>query len=145
MAAGNWIVYDAFREAVADGTIDLDNDTFNVILLSDSYTPSAAHSDNSDLTNEVANGNGYTTGGQALSSVTWGHSGTTATFDAADITWSASSGDIGPFRYAVINDVTADHLVAYCNLGSDFTILDGNDFTIQMNASGILTLSGAAS
>jgi hypothetical protein len=40
----------------------------------------------------------------------------------------------------------ANPLVAYCVLDSaDITISDGNTLMIQINASGILTLSGATS
>lgn len=146
MAAGNWIAYNGFREYVGDGTVDMDNDTFKVQLHSSTYTPNAeTHDTTTDLSNEVANGNGYTTGGATLGSVTWTKSTTTVTFDSADPTWTASGGNIGPARYAVINDTTANKLIAYCDLGEDVTTLDGNTLTLTINASGILTLSGATS
>lgn len=148
MPAGNWIMYNSAREYIGDGSIDLDTNTFKLMLVTNSYTPSASHTQKSDVTNEVANGNGYTSGGATLSSVTWAHSGTTATFDAADPSWTASGGNIGPFRIGVIYDDTSasDLLVAYCILdSSDITVTSGNTFTIQLNASGILTLSGASS
>ena len=150
MAAGNWIMYNSAREYIGDGVIDLDTHTFKILLTSNSYTPSAAHSTLSNITNQVANGNGYTTGGATLTSVTWGHSGTTATWDAANVSWTATGGSIGPIRIAVIYDDTptspADPLVCYCILDSaDITVSNGSTFTIAFNASGILTLSGADS
>ena len=148
MAAGNWIVYDSAREYLADGTIDLDTHTFKVMLTTSSYTPSASHTVLADVTSEVTNGNGYLTGGQALTSVTWAHSGTTATFDAANPAWTASGGSIANIKNAVIYDDTAasDELLCYCVLdASTITVTDGNTFTINLNASGILTLSGASS
>ena len=151
MPAGNWIMYNIARMYIGDGVMDMDNDTFKCSLHSATYTPNAeTHTNYADLTNEVASGNGYTTAGDALTSVTWTQSTTTVTFDAADPAWTASGADVGPFRYAVIYDDTvttpeADPLVCYCDLGSNITILDGNTFTIQINASGILTLSGATS
>lgn len=147
MAAGNFILFNTAREYIGDGTIDLDTHTFKIQLHSDSYTPNAeTHSVKTDLSNEVANGNGYTTGGATLTA-TWVRSTTTVTFDANDVQWTASGGNIGPFQYAVIYDDTAssDELVAYCDLGDDYTIIDGNTATIAFNASGILSLSGAIS
>ena len=148
MAAGNWIMYNSARAYIGDGTIDLNSHTFKVMLTSNSYTPSASHTQKSNVTNEVANGNGYTSGGATLTSVTFNYSGTTATWDAADPSWTGSSGSIGPFRIAVIYDDSAanDELVCYCILDSaDITVTAGSTFTIQFNASGILSLTGATS
>jgi hypothetical protein len=137
--------YNSFREYCADGTIDLDNDTFKVMLVASDYTPSAAHTVKADITNELSTANGYTAGGATLGSVTWGHSGATATFDAADTVWTASGGSIVA-RYAVIYSDTAasDELVAYVLLDTtpaDVTTTAGNTLTLQWNASGIFTLT----
>jgi len=141
-------MYNSARAYIGDGTIDLNSHTFKVMLTSNSYTPSAAHTQKSNVTNEVANGNGYTSGGETLTSVTFNYSGTTATWDADDVSWTGSVGSIGPFRIAVIYDDTAsnDELVCYCILDSaDITVTAGSTFTIQFNASGILSLTGATS
>jgi len=148
MAAGNWIMYDSAKEYIGDGTIDLDTHTFKILLTTNSYTPDrATHTVKADVTNELSTANGYTAGGATLT-VTWGQTSGTATFDATDVAWTASGGNIGPFRNAVIYDDTAasDELLCYCVLNtSDLTATDGQTFTIQFNASGILTLSGADS
>lgn len=145
MAANALVFYDSFVERIADGGHDLDTNTFKVQLHTSSYTPSAAHAQLSDLTNEVANGNGYTTGGATLASVTWGQTGGTATFDAADTAWTASGGSITA-RYAVLYDDTSvgDLLIGYIlldNTPADVTVTDGNTLTLQWNASGIFTLA----
>lgn len=151
MAAGNWIMYDSAKEYIGDGTIDLDNDTFKIILTTSSYTPNrATHTVYADVTNELSTANGYTAGGATLGTVTWTQSGGTATFDCVDPAWTASGGNIGPFRNAVIYSDTpvapADPLVCYCVLETtDLTATDGQTVTIALNASGILTLSGATS
>lgn len=45
--------YNSFKEYIADGTIDLDTDTFKVTLHTSSYTPSATtHTIYSDLTKD---------------------------------------------------------------------------------------------
>ena len=143
--AASLTFYNSFREYVADGTIDLDTHTFKVMLVASGYTPSAAHTVKADVTNELSTANGYTAGGATLGSVTWGHSGGTATFDAADTVWTASGGSIVA-RYAVIYDDTAanDELVCYILLDTtpaDVTTTAGNTLTLQWNASGILTIT----
>lgn len=151
MAAGNWIVYDSFKVWMADATFDMDLDTFKVALTTNTYSPSiATHSVYADITNELATASGYTNGGATLGSVTWAKSGSTTTFDAADPSWTASGGSL-VFRKAVIYksgtaNAHVSPLVCYCILDSaDITITDTNTFTIQLNASGILTLTGATS
>ena len=152
MAAGNWIVFDLFKLWMADGTFDLDADTFKVTLHTNTFVPNiATQSVYADLTNELATANGYTNGGLTLTSVTWTRSGSTTTFDAADFVWTASGGSIGPFRIAVIRksgtaNAHVDPLICYCILDSaDITVTSGNTFTIQLNASGIFTVTGATS
>lgn len=141
--------YQSFREYMADGTIDLDTDTFKVTLHSSSYTPSASsHTVLADATNELSTANGYTNGGATLGSVTWTRSGAVVTFDAADTTWTASGGSIAA-RHAVISksgtaNAIVNPLVAYILLDTtpaDVTATTGNTFTLQWNASGIFTQS----
>lgn len=147
MAANAWIVYNSFREYMGDGTIDLDGDTFLMGLSTSSYTPSAAHSTISDITNELS-GSGYS---RYSLTATWTRSGTTVTFDSDDATFTASGGAITA-RYAWIMDDTptspADPLVCYSLLDTtpaDVSVTDGNTLTVAINASGIFTLTGATS
>lgn len=141
--------FNSFRKYMADGTIDLDTDTFKVTLHSSTYTPNAStQTVYADLTNELSTANGYTNGGATLGSVTWSQSGGTVTFDAADTAWTASGGSITA-RYAVIrksgtaNSIT-DPVLAYILLDTtpaDVTATSGNALTLQWNASGIFTLT----
>lgn len=135
------LIYNAFPLYLGDGTIDLDSDTLKVSLHTSSYTPAATHSVYGDLTNEVANGNGYTTGGETLSTVTWTESSGTATLSAANPTWTSSTFIA---RYAVVYDDTpsspAKPLICLFDFSTDQTVSNGT-FTLQFNASGILTIS----
>ena len=148
MPAGKWKLYDTAKLNIGNGTTDLDTHTFKIALFtSSSDANTLTETVYSGLTNEVANANGYTTGGNTLSGVTWTQTSGTATFDATDTTWTASGGSITA-RYAVIYDDTAatKPLVCVCLLDTtpaDVTATAGNTLTIQFNASGIFTLSGA--
>jgi hypothetical protein len=78
---------------------------------------------------EVANGGGYTTGGNTLTVSqipTNGGSGTTAFIDFADTTWTSATITA---RGALIYNSTDDTAVAVLDFGSDKTSTDG-DFTI---------------
>ncbi len=139
MAAGPFTFYDSVAELIADGTIDLDGHTFNLQLHTSSYTPSAAHDELADLTNEVSNAFGYTTGGVALTGVTWSQTGGVATFDSDPVVWNASGGAITA-RYAVLIDLTAtnDKLIGYFLLDSapaNVSATDGNSLTVTPHAS----------
>ncbi|MFP1634077.1 hypothetical protein ACLB6G_20295 [Zhengella sp. ZM62] len=140
MAAGTFTLYDHVAEIIGDGSIDLDNDTFKIALVTSSYTPSAAHTTWSQVSsNEVADGNGYTTGGASLASVTWAQTSGAAKFDSNDQVWTASGGSIAA-RYAVIYDDTSatDLLLGYLLLDTtpaDLTATDGNTLTVGPDAS----------
>lgn len=144
MAADAWKIYDSFKEKMADGTLDLDNNTFKCALFTSSLTPSQTDDLYSALTGEVAEAFGYTTGGETLTTVTWVESGGTVTFDSDDISWNATGGSLVA-RYAIIYESSTSQLVAMSlldNTPADVTVTDGNTLLIQIDPSGIFTLSG---
>lgn len=156
-AAGKWKAYDLAKLRLADGTFDMDNAALGLTVAlflstSNANTLSVGTGLYGDLTNEHANANGYTTGGIALTGETWVNSSGTITFDCNDVVWTASGGSVVA-RFAVIYcNATVNSIVkpllCVCLLDTapaDVTTTTGNTFTIQMNASGLLTLSGATS
>lgn len=133
--------YSSCKQYRNDGTIDLDATNIYVALVTSSYTFSAAHTIWADVSaNEVATGDGYTTGGAQLGSL----SVNSTRWDAADVTFS---GLTKTFRYAVIYvNATVNSIVKpliACIL-LDATPADvsvtGVDYVISWNASGIATL-----
>src|SRR6476661_186986 len=92
------IIPTSFKTDLASGNIDLDSDTFYVMLITSSATPSAAWDRRNDVTNEVT-GTGYTAGGQALTTLTVTASGTQGKWTADPTTWSSATITA---RYAVI-------------------------------------------
>lgn len=122
------------------------NDSLIIILLDSSHTRTLTNTLYSEVSaNELATGNGYTQKTEALTSVTSAESSGTWTLDAADASWTASGGDIGPATDAVILDDTitspADALLFDIDFEASETAGDGTDFIIAFNASGICTIT----
>ena len=140
MAAGAWTFTNTGRTSLTTGTF-LTGDTYKIALFLSTSNIGAASTTYAGVTNEHANANGYTTGGNA---VTLSKSGTTTvTFDATDpAVWTASGGSIVA-RFAVLYEVGGD-VLAYCLLDStpaDVTVTTGNTLTLTINASGVFTLA----
>jgi|SRR5687768_10705984 len=85
---------------------DLTGATIMMLLTTSTYVPdtdNAGHSVLADITNELANGNGYTTGGVALASPTIADFSTTGyKFSTGAASWTASGSGIPAWRYGVI-------------------------------------------
>ena len=111
-------------------------DTFKIALLkaaaAGSGTFGTATTNYSDLgSDQLANGSGYSTGGNTLSSVTPVADGTTAVCDFADTTWtSATFTSSGALIY---NDTDAGAACAVLSFGGDQQVSSG-DFQIQFPA-----------
>jgi len=139
-AAGAWTFTNGGRTSLLDGTFDLDTDTFKMALLLSTSNIGAASTTYAGLTNEHANNNGYSTGGNATALSLSGT--TTVTVDCTDEVWTASGGSIVA-RFAVIYEVSGN-VLAYCLLDSapaDVTATDGNTLTVAIHASGVFTLA----
>jgi len=102
-------------------------------------TYGAATTNYSNLTgnsDELANGSGYTTGGNTLTSVTPVADGTTAVCDFDNTTWSSAtfttSGAI------IYNSSASNAAVAVLSFGGDQQVSSG-DFTIQFPAAAAST------
>jgi hypothetical protein len=132
--------YTSYNQYVHDGTIDLDATNIYVALVTSSYTFSAANTIWADVsTNEVATGDGYTTGGAQLASLSV--NGTR--FDAADTAWT---GLTKTFRFGVVYvNATVNGIVKpligcvlFDSTPADI-VMNGGTFTIQWHANGLIT------
>ncbi len=135
-------LYDHTSAKFADGSFAV-GDTYKVMLCT-SATFTAANATLASITKtEVANGNGYTTGGVALTNVAVSTVTTNdAKFDADDATWTASGGSITASYAILYNDTdTNDPPVAFIDLDGSKTATDGTDFVLVWNASGIVTFT----
>ena len=151
MAAGAFKVYGAAAEAIAKGTVDLDSNTFRMVLVTSAYTPNqSTHSTWTDVSaNEVAAGGGYSTHGKLLT-CTVNRLSLVVTFDCDDQSWTSSTITA---KYAVIvKDADAngalastDALVAYCDLesGGGSISTTAGTLAITINASGVFTMTAS--
>src|SRR5215208_5738347 len=138
--ASTALVFDEAMYNIGNGLIDLDSHTFKAVL-----TNTAPVQDTSallaDIT-QIANGNGYLTGGVTLSGVTWAETGAGTgiwQWTASDFSWTASGGSIATFRYVVIysDTSTGDALLLYVDYGTTLVITDGNTFYVDVQAAGL--------
>ena len=135
--AGTWKWYGEGLLNVAKGAIDLDTDTFKIMLTTSAYTPNQdTHNFRDDVTNEVM-GTGYTAGGATLSgvSVTYDSATNEVRISWTDPTWTTATITA---RTAVIyksrgGASTADELLAYCTEAADVTSTAGT-FTVDLPA-----------
>ena len=125
-----------FRLLLATKVVDFANDTFKIILMQEGFV---FNPDTHDLlanvsASEVANGFGYTTGGNTLAGVAVTQNDTD---DRVYVTWNntswtAAAGDIGPACGAVIYDDTVadDPIVGFIDFLGSYTEPDGGIATI---------------
>ena len=112
-------------QAVHDFTAST-GDVFKIALYTSAAALDAATTVYS-TSNEVANGNGYATGGNTLSKVTPTTAGTTAYTDFADTTWTNAT--ITANGALIYNSSESNKAVAVLAFGGDKTSTAG-DFTI---------------
>lgn len=126
--------FNAFAATMLNGTIDLATDTFKILLTN--TLPVAANSVYADVSaGEMANGNGYTTGGATCTTVSSTQTGGLykLILSAANPTWTATGAGIGPFRYIILYDSTATTplkpLIAWWDYGSALTLASTQTYT----------------
>ena len=126
--------------------MDLDSDTLAVAL---------SNTDPTTGTDATADGNGvlaniteiaYTNlSSRTLTNVTSTQTSGTYKLSADDLTLTASGGAVADFRYVIVYNDTptspADPIIGYYDYSSSVTLNDGDTFTIDFGANGILTLA----
>lgn len=141
MAAAN--KFNAFVENLAEKVHKLDTDTLKVMLTN--TAPTSSNSVFADLV-EITAANGYTAGGSTSTQSSSAQSSGTYKLVIGDVTFTASGGSIGPFRYAVLYNDTptspADPLILYWDYGTNLTLTTGNSFVVDFDGSaGVLTIA----
>ena len=140
-------LYGSLAKAMFNKEVDWDSDTIKVMLLTSAYTPNQdSHDYLDDVNTYEVSGTGYTAGGAVLASKTNVYDAGTNTvkFDAADVTWSASSITA---RYAVVYDDSGASnatkpLIGYYDFVTDRASSNG-DFVIRWSADGVFSATVA--
>lgn len=138
MATGN--KFNCFVNDVCNKIHNLGSDTLNVSLSNNA--PLVTNTVFSNIT-EIAAGNGYTAGGAQATLVSSTQVSGLYSLILNDAIFTASGGNIGPFRYAVLYNFTAPskNLIAFWDYGSNITITNGNNFATLFNSvAGVLQL-----
>jgi len=152
MAAGAFVIPNLAKLNLFNATSILSANTanFRLALVTSSYTPNNATDElwAAASSAEIANGNGYTTGGIALTGVSLSQTSGTVTFTSSSAVWTASGSGIPAWRRAVlyylgtlnskVNPMVAHFLGDGTNIDFPLTT-SGNTLTFTPNAAGILT------
>lgn len=133
--------FNSFVEYLAEKTFNLQTDTLKIMLTN--TAPVATNTVKANLT-EISAGNGYSAGGATVTVSSSGQTSGTYKLVIDDVTFTASGGSIGPFRYFVLFSDTAanDELIGWWDYGSSITLANGESVTADFSASnGALQIS----
>lgn len=148
MPVGNFTWFNQALIKVANNTIPLTGTNFYAALTLTAQPLTAAFSGTSgdcrysDLTSQTANGNGYTTGGLALTGESLTRTANVVKWTSSSMSWTITGAGI-TCRYLVIYDNAATNkdLLCFCDLdtsaSADLTVLAG-PLVITPDANGIL-------
>jgi hypothetical protein len=125
-----FVEVDTLSENLADKILDLNSDTFKWVLTNTLPTVGGTLL-YSNIT-ELANGNGYTTGGLAVT-LSFSRTGQTTTVSGTQTVLTAT-GAVGPFRYACLVDTTPTSplkpVIGFFDHGSAITMANTDTYTI---------------
>ena len=145
LAAGSWTLTNASITNLLNGTHDIDSDSWKVALVTSSSNIGASSTTWAGVTNEVANGDGYTTGGESVTLTLSGTTSVEIAFDENPV-WTASGSGITA-RWAVLYEV-GGAVLAYVLLDdtpANVSVSAGNTLTIDSDGtpSPVLTVAAA--
>jgi hypothetical protein len=126
-----------------DTPLDLEGATVKLALVTDAYTPNRdTHDFRDDFTaSELANGNGYTTGGETLTSVLWSYDAASdqVRLDCDNVTWTFTASKT--WRYGIVyvdtgGADTTDPLIALLTWDSNQSV--STAYTLTIDSAGLL-------
>jgi len=128
--------FNSFKEALPEKVHNLSSDQLKIALTN--VAPSAINTVLADIT-EIAYTNLSSRDLTVNSSV---QSAGIYSLSIADITLSATGGNVETFRYVIIyNDTAAgDPLIGWCDYGQSQTVVNGAFFDIVFNSSGLFRI-----
>ncbi len=115
------LTYTSLYYDLCTGAVDLDTNTFKMLLVTSSYTADKTHDRRNDITNEVS-GTGYTAGGNAIAvTVAQDNTNSRVTIDFTVTSWTSSTitARAGVIYKSRGGASSADELVCYLDFGAD--------------------------
>jgi hypothetical protein len=136
-----------FVQDVCSGVHQLQTGTSHVLKVALTNTaPTASSAVIADIT-QVSSGNGYTTDGISVGTITGAQSpaGTMKVTGGTDPVFTAT-GSLGPLRYAVLFNSTPTSplkpIIGWWDYGSSVTLASGETFTVDIDqTNGLFTLA----
>lgn len=135
--------YNTFADEISKGGHNLQTAVFKVALTNTAPTAATDTVWNTTVAPAPAAANGYTAGGNTLTTSSAATTSGTFKLVLADSVFTATAGGIGPVRYAIIyNSSASNKVVGYYDYGSSITLADTETLTVDFSAaSGILTIA----
>ena len=125
----------SFKQELLGGVHDLDTDTLKIALIKNSpsgtYNASTVNYSTVTGNSDEATGTNYTTGGNTLAGATIALSGSTATVDFSDTTWSSAT--ISADGCIIYNSSQSNKAIAVIDFGGTKTSTNG-DYVVQFPA-----------
>jgi hypothetical protein len=133
------VLYDNAIEDLARQSVGVFFDLKVALLATAAYSPSQPLANTVLSLQQISSGNGYVAGGAILDGVTFERYNTSSTrLKALPVVWSAVGGAITA-EGALIYDSTAGRNIALVDFDGTQSALDGTDFAIVWNQSGIIS------
>lgn len=130
--------FNAFSEALSEKKHNLGSDQLKIALCATANAPVATNGVLADLT-QIAYTNLST---RNVTTSTSSQTSGTYSLVIADLVLTASGGAVAAFQYCVIYNDTAtnDELIGFYDIGQAITLQNGDTYTLDFPASGVLTL-----
>ena len=139
MAAYN--KFDCFVEDIAEKVHNLQSDTLKIALTN--TLPVRTNTVLANIT-QIGPGNGYATGGNSATMSSSAQTSGTYKLVLADVTFTATGGNMNAFQYAVLYNATAaaGNLIGWYDYGTSLIVTSGNSFTVDLDqTNGVFTFA----
>lgn len=143
MPTSAFFKYDALVDELAAGGHNLKTAVFKAALTNTAPVPASQTVWNTTIAPAPAAANGYTAGGNTLTTSSAATTAGVFKLVLADTVFTATAGGMGPFRYVIIyNSSAGNKLVGYYDHASSITLADTETHTTDFDAAnGVLQLS----
>lgn len=137
-----FVFFQSFGLGLGTEKFNLSSDTVKFMLTNTAPNPATDDTYSDVSGTELANGNGYTTGGAGLTSQAWTQTAGVAKFVATAPIWTAT-GSMGPFRYVIAYDDSAPskELIGYADRGASLTLIAADTYSASIDpTTGLFTV-----